>query len=168
DCNGNAILDICDIAAGTSLDDNGNGTPDECECFATEYCTASANSSGLPAQIHATGSLDIGTGTFGLLADDCPPGAMGLFYYGTSSVYMPFYNGFRCVGGNIFRLFPASPIGGNGVATHQADFNTTPMGSGAGAVYPGSTWYFQFWFRDHPAGGWEVNLSNGLEVTFCP
>jgi hypothetical protein len=32
DCNDNWILDSCDIANGTSDDDNGNGIPDECEC----------------------------------------------------------------------------------------------------------------------------------------
>jgi len=31
DCNGNGILDSCDIASGFSLDLNGNGIPDECE-----------------------------------------------------------------------------------------------------------------------------------------
>ena len=31
DCNGNGILDDCDIADGTSLDCNGNGIPDECD-----------------------------------------------------------------------------------------------------------------------------------------
>ncbi len=31
DCNGNAILDECDIADGTSEDCNGNGVPDECD-----------------------------------------------------------------------------------------------------------------------------------------
>jgi hypothetical protein len=31
DCNGNGILDSCDIAAGTSTDANGNGVPDDCD-----------------------------------------------------------------------------------------------------------------------------------------
>ncbi len=31
DCNGNLVADICDIAAGTSADCQGNGRPDECE-----------------------------------------------------------------------------------------------------------------------------------------
>jgi hypothetical protein len=31
DCNENSVLDLCDIAEGTSPDDNGNGIPDECE-----------------------------------------------------------------------------------------------------------------------------------------
>jgi len=32
DCNENNSMDICDIASGSSEDDNANGTPDECEC----------------------------------------------------------------------------------------------------------------------------------------
>ena len=31
DCNGNGVLDECDIADGTSLDADGDGLPDECE-----------------------------------------------------------------------------------------------------------------------------------------
>jgi subtilisin-like proprotein convertase family protein/cytochrome c553 len=31
DCNGNGVLDDCDIASGSSLDLNGNGIPDECD-----------------------------------------------------------------------------------------------------------------------------------------
>ena len=33
DCNGNEVLDECDIDDGTSADINGNGIPDECECL---------------------------------------------------------------------------------------------------------------------------------------
>ncbi|TDJ55402.1 MAG: hypothetical protein E2O40_05985 [Planctomycetota bacterium] len=32
DCNGNGVLDSCDIDQDTSDDRNGNGVPDECEC----------------------------------------------------------------------------------------------------------------------------------------
>jgi hypothetical protein len=31
DCNDNAILDECEISADSSIDQNGNGFPDECE-----------------------------------------------------------------------------------------------------------------------------------------
>ena len=63
---------------------------------------------------------------------------------------------------------PPDQVAPNGRASHYVDFNTWPMSSGAGQIDPGSTWYFQFWFRDTAAGGWNVNLSNGLEVSFCP
>ena len=39
DCNLNLVPDACDIASGTSFDDNGNGVPDECEGGA-EPCIA--------------------------------------------------------------------------------------------------------------------------------
>ncbi|MFQ5805654.1 MAG: hypothetical protein ACE5I3_04305 [Phycisphaerae bacterium] len=32
DCNSNGTLDICDVADGTLHDNDGDGTPDECEC----------------------------------------------------------------------------------------------------------------------------------------
>jgi hypothetical protein len=35
-----------------------------------------------------------------------------------------------------------------------------------GQIAPGSTRYFQFWFRDWPAGGAGTNLSDGLRLTF--
>jgi hypothetical protein len=35
-------------------------------------------------------------------------------------------------------------------------------------ITAGSTWNFQFWFRDPVAGGASFNLSDGLGVTFCP
>ncbi|MCH8153639.1 MAG: FG-GAP repeat protein [Planctomycetes bacterium] len=34
DCNDNGMVDLCDIADGTSSDTNANGIPDECECLA--------------------------------------------------------------------------------------------------------------------------------------
>jgi hypothetical protein len=33
DCNENWTIDVCDIDSGVSDDENGNGTPDECECI---------------------------------------------------------------------------------------------------------------------------------------
>jgi hypothetical protein len=45
------------------------------------------------------------------------------------------------------------------------------MNSGLGMITPGSTWFFQFWFRDPTSTGGGptgVNLSTALEVTFCP
>ena len=44
DCNGNAILDACDIATGNSFDANENGVPDECE----SGCTVDTDGDGTP------------------------------------------------------------------------------------------------------------------------
>ncbi|UCF33563.1 MAG: hypothetical protein JSV78_14645 [Phycisphaerales bacterium] len=39
DCNGNGVLDSCDIEDGTSYDWNGNGVPDDCECTGLDCCS---------------------------------------------------------------------------------------------------------------------------------
>jgi hypothetical protein len=64
DCNGNAVPDACDIAAGTSADCSGNGVPDACE--------PDCNGNGVPD------SCDIEFGTSGDcdlngLPDECEP-----------------------------------------------------------------------------------------------
>ncbi|MFO0972020.1 MAG: LamG-like jellyroll fold domain-containing protein [Phycisphaerae bacterium] len=40
DCNGNGILDVCDIAAASSQDCNSNGLPDECEVGGLADCNS--------------------------------------------------------------------------------------------------------------------------------
>ena len=61
DCNGNGVLDACDIADGISADCNGNGVPDECEsledcndngvpdaCDIADGASADCNGNGIP------------------------------------------------------------------------------------------------------------------------
>jgi hypothetical protein len=43
-----------------------------------------------------------------------------------------------------------------------------PSNSGSGAITPGSTWYFQFWYRDPAMGAPGFNLSSALSVSFEP
>ena len=46
------------------------------------------------------------------------------------------------------------------------DYTNPPQA--AGQITVGSTWNFQFRYRDPAAGGAYFNLSDGLEITFCP
>ena len=60
------------------------------------------------------------------------------------------------------RLGPPLNSGSSGVYTRALDL---PQPSPAGStINPGSTWYFQAWFRD----GSSSDLTDGLEVTFTP
>jgi hypothetical protein len=52
DCNGNGVLDACDIADGTSTDANGNGIPDDCDVM----CQADLNFDG---RVSATDFLEL-------------------------------------------------------------------------------------------------------------
>ncbi|MFQ5610024.1 MAG: hypothetical protein ACE5F8_07115, partial [Woeseiaceae bacterium] len=56
DCNGNLVLDTCDITSGTSFDVNANGIPDECESIA---CTCPNQGDVAPLATTGDGSIDI-------------------------------------------------------------------------------------------------------------
>ncbi len=131
------------------------------------YCTSTANSSGGPATMSWTGTTSLGTNDFGLYASGLPTRKLGIFLYGAGRTQVTLGNGFRCVASPFFRL-GATASDDFGEATFLTDFTQHPLNAGPGAIRTGSTWNFQLWFRDPPAGGARTNLSDGLTVTFCP
>jgi hypothetical protein len=48
------------------------------------------------------------------------------------------------------------------------DLSSPPFSSGPGAVTSGDERNFQFWYRDPAGGPSGFNLSDGLQVNFCP
>ncbi len=137
----------------------------------TNYCATSPNSAGAGAVISGRGVPSIGQNYFKVSADGAPAGQFGLFYYGSVPMSAPFGDGLRCVGAGTtgtFRLNPPVVIDPTGFAYRLLDFTQPPEGSGPGKIDPGSTWYFQFWYRDPAFGGSGFNLSDGLSVVFCP
>jgi hypothetical protein len=105
-----------------------------------------------------------------LVADGAPPGKLGKFFYGPAQVQLPFGNGLLCAGPGaigIFRLTPPQPANPDGNAVRPLDFTAPPASTGPGAITPGSTWNFQYWYRD-PNVGAGFNLSDALSATFCP
>lgn len=135
---------------------------------ATSYCTSTPNSSGEAATIAVTGSLSVSTIDTYLAADGCPPNRPGLFFYGAQPAQFPFANGYLCVSPfapGLFRVPPAVTINPQGHAGVPLIYSQLPP---AGAILAGSTWHFQFWFRDLAAGGAGSNLSDAVRVTFCP
>jgi len=67
DCNGNGIDDVIDIATGTSLDADGDGTPDECE--SPSFRRGDANASGSQDIADAVTMLSV---LFAGAPDPCP------------------------------------------------------------------------------------------------
>lgn len=135
------------------------------DCAVASYCQTAPNSAGSGALIGSQGSTSISQNDFTLVASGAPPFKMGRFYYGTATKNKPFGDGYRCVGGQITRLstFAVAP---DGQAIQPIDFTSLP--SSKGQILPGSTWYFQFWYRDPTFGQAGFNLSDGLAATFCP
>lgn len=133
----------------------------------TTYCIAAPNSVSPGAFIGYTGSTSIGVNDFRLRVTGATS-APGLFYYGDQSTQVPLGDGWLCVTGNAFRLGPATNAPG-GVNSRLVNFAAPPAGSGPGQVLPGSTWYFQYRYRNvNGPLGTGYNQSDGLQVTFTP
>ncbi len=140
----------------------------ELECgAAVEYCKTSIHSGVLmEARIAFSGSLRIRDDSFVLRAHDCVPDRIGLFFYGSAPAQAPFGSGYLSVGASPHGIFRFRPVhtDGFGDAHFRVDFTRPPAGWGPGRILPGSTWYFQFAFRD----GSLLASTEGLRVTFCP
>lgn len=142
------------------------------DCGSAAYCQASPNSVGEGAHIASGGTTSISAGDMTLLVQGSIPGQFGIFFYGSAVIEVPFGDGMLCVGAGgtiIHRIYPADVADLSGNVSRQLDFTVPPASSGQGAITPGATWYFQYWYRDPSGpGGSGFNLTDGLSATFCP
>lgn len=129
----------------------------------TTYCVTTPNSSGPGASISTSGSQVVGDNAFTLAVQGSTPNEFGIFYYGDAQANLAVGNGIRCVGGSTFRL-SATLADGLGTASLPLDITSPP--SGAGQILGGSTWNFQWWYRD-PMVGAGFNFSDAVSVPFC-
>jgi hypothetical protein len=83
---------------------------------------------------------------------------------GDAQSALPFGNGIRCAGGSITR-YSVQQTDGLGEASLAIDNTTAPA---LGKIVPGSTWNWQWWYRDPMGGGAAFNTSDGLTVSYCP
>jgi hypothetical protein len=182
--NDGQIRSILEIHWLTLDDDDGdidNGTPNypeidggfraqgfpgfDPECDAPQtYCQSSPNSQGPGVFIDFAGTSSVANNDLLLLATGGPPNKFGIFYYGDVETQLAFGNGFRCIGGQVFRL-PPIVIDGSGSVSFALDLTDLPSG---GEIAAGDVERFQFWYRDPAGGGAFFNLSNALRVEFCP
>lgn len=137
---------------------------EECNGSTANYCQVSTNSSGGPATISSFGSLSVGDDNFNLSIVGAPASVPGLFFFGPTQQSTPFGNGFLCAGLPITRMPPSTPTDFFGTANRNVSLTSGP----ASVITAGSTWNFQYWFRDDAAGGAMFNTSDGLSVVFCP
>jgi len=151
------------------LSDNGGGGG-SCDS-PTNYCSTTANSgSPFGAVMGFSGTASYTANDLTLECYGAVPNQFGIFYYGPSQISNSFGNGIRCVGAGFLGTFrlPVIQTDSFGDASLVLDYNQPPMNSGNGIIVDGQEFNFQFWFRDPPAGGANFNLSDGLNVIFCP
>jgi hypothetical protein len=130
----------------------------------THFCPATVNSSGLAGRIDLGGTPSVSRNDGQLFAGQCPANSTGFFFAGDQQTQLPFGNGYRCVGGQLLRLGTVH-CGPNGAGSMALDLHVRPA---AGSIVAGSTWNFQFAFRDVAAGGALFNASDAIAVDFVP
>ncbi len=138
--------------------------------FATNYCSASLNSTGAGGVISASGNNQAMPLNLTLQAQPVP-NTTGLFYFGPNQLAAEpdFGEGVRCVGGQTRRVFPLTGGVGN-VAT-------SVLNGGAGyasSIVAGASLNFQYWFRETMNAGdldgdgmvEPFNTSDALNIIF--
>jgi hypothetical protein len=115
-------------------------------------------------QISITGISSVSVNSLGIDATGGPTNQPGLFFHGPGTASQIFGEGIRCVSPPIIRVGPPVFFNGSGNAIKQLDMNDPALAG----IQPADTRYFQLWYRDPPGGPAGFNLSNGLEITFCP
>jgi hypothetical protein len=117
--------------------------------FGTSYCPANQNSTGSPAHLWVSGTLD----SMRLRAEPLPEPGPALFFYGPTAIETPFGNGKLCVGKPQKRLGPPIPV-----SEHAATLTVDLTSTGLPSIH------LQCWFRDPAGGGAFFNLSDALAL----
>jgi hypothetical protein len=131
----------------------------------SNYCSTSPNSVGAGVIATATGSTSISANDLVLIGNGGPSNFFGIFFYGGAQIAAPFGEGLRCVGAGSGPLYRLPPVNSGSAGVFTTALN---HGSLAAPISPGETWNFQCWYRDPQGGPSGFNLSDGLEVFFCP
>lgn len=169
DCNSDGNPDLAQIAANPSLDWNGDTVLDECS--PPNYCTAVANSTGLPARASVHGSPILHDDDFILDTWDLPPNEVGYFLMSRSTDFIQGFGGSLgnlCLGSPLYRLSNTANggqvlhSGSEGIVSFRLDVNLLPAGLN---FHPGETWYFQLWYRNFN-GAPTSNTSDGFAIMF--
>jgi len=141
-----------------------------CPCGNDSAAGGCANSTGVGAELVASGTPNLSVGDVSLTLRSLPPNQVGIVIMSQGMTSRPFGDGKLCAvgGGNPAFRFPVQHSGPSGVirevdvATHAADHFAAN-----GRILGGTTWNFQGYYRD-PAGpcGSQFNTTNAYSVTF--
>lgn len=139
-----------------------------CPCgndFEPGGCT---NSTGFGAWLVPTGTAHVSSDDLVLSTHSLPPNQFGLFFAGGQETVRPFGDGLFCVTGGLVRFGPPLNSGAGGSLSLGPGIVASSCTLGS-CITPGSTWYFQTWYRDigGPCGS-TSNLSNAVRALFLP
>lgn len=129
------------------------------------YCVTSPNSVGPGGSVSWLGSTSIAANDFALTSTGLPPSTPGVYFFGSAPNAVPFADGTLCVSAPTHRLgLVTSFVTGDA----YLPLDLTDLPAAAPPLVSGSRLFFQLWYRDPTGGPAGSNLTNGLDVTFCP
>ena len=134
-------------------------------CDVANYCVSTPNTAGAGAHITANGSTSIAFNNLELYCDGIPAAHPGRYYFGSKQALAPYGDGVLCVGGT-GRRFGIAFTDAFGVARTTVDLQDP--NSPSALFTPGSTWNFQFVYRDPLGAAATFNTSDAMQITFCP
>lgn len=170
---GSPCIDAGDPASALdcdgSLADMGALSAADCgQPIGVNYCTATVNSSGQSASIHATGSEALADNSVTLVTTDMPANQVGFYLMSKTQGFVPLFNGSAgnlCLSGQILRLQGPQPMHADSCGVMSFSLDTTDL-PGNTVFQPGETWNFQLWFRDIVGGNSTTNTSDGVAITW--
>ncbi|MCP3916042.1 MAG: hypothetical protein GY711_10840 [bacterium] len=136
------------------------------------YCTANANSTGVPGKLEASGSNSAAAQNVVLMSSCLPLNQFGYYIGSRTQGFIANPGGSQgnlCVLGNQGRYNGPGQVlssGATGTAMLQVGNLDVPTNPFPGEpILPGDTWNWQMWYRDI---GNTNNFTNGLSITFVP
>ncbi|MEM1447873.1 MAG: hypothetical protein AAF726_08500 [Planctomycetota bacterium] len=134
----------------------------------TNYCSANANSTGVPAEISARGTELVDSNDITLVATSLPANASAFFLNSLDQGFAANPGGSQgnlCLGGAVGRYDAfVFNSGSAGEGSLTIDLTAIPTPTGLATAMAGDTWNFQTWYRDaNPSA--TSNFSNGVSVT---
>ncbi|MEZ6016273.1 MAG: hypothetical protein R3F49_14235 [Planctomycetota bacterium] len=138
----------------------------------TRYCTAVANSTGITAQMAASGSASVAQNNLVIEASRMPLNSFGFFLTSATQGLIANPGGSQgnlCLGGSIGRYVGPGQIqnsGATGAISLAVDLTQHPTPTGLVSVQVGQTWNFTAWYRDVVGGSATSNFTDGYQILF--
>ncbi len=129
----------------------------------TRYCDGFPNTESDGGRMLALGSPTLVDNDLRLFGLELPSGQPGIFFYGPNPAYVPTAGGIRCVGGQLFRIHPATFGGAGGTIEQRVDLAAYPFDA---VLQAGLTHRFQLWYRDPTSSVATSNFTDGLAIQF--
>jgi hypothetical protein len=137
----------------------------EINCVGTPLPNGSTSIPDKPVVLDTRGELSFSEQELEFLAFNSAAVGPGVLFYGFNSASIPFAGGSElCVAPPVARAAVGLPTGGS-FSPVTLDLQSFPVVGGPQSFGPGTTVYFQYWFRI-PGGG--SFLSSSLETSFAP